>query len=377
MSQPGTFDSNLRDSGRRTRPRVKNALLLFALVTALGLFYFGYHYFGRLTEGGREPMRSVFIAQMTGAYAFGLLIPLMLRLVAHFPIARDNFMRRLPVYLGTAVVLSIAHTMLMWGSRSVLFPLAGLGHYDYGIMRFRFAMEFFMQFMVFAVTIGFMHFARYHRRAAQRELHAAHLEAELRRAQLENLEARLQPHFLFNTLNAISSLMYHDTAAADRMMTQLSDLLRMTLATDSTDVSLQHELGWILAYLEILRGRYGERLNFRLAAAADVQQLRVPRLLLQPLVENAIRHGVAKHAGQGTIEVSAARDNGRLCLEVRDNGPGLENGRPADTSRGVGLANTIARLKTVYGDQHSFTLENHPAGGVSARIEIPAEILHE
>src|SRR5574338_842483 len=147
---------------------------------------------------------------MTGAYAGLLVLIFLIWLVPRYPLDRANWRRRLPVYLGLVVLLGLLHTTLMWASRSLLFPLAGLGAYDYGIMRFRYPMEFAIQAPNIAIWVALLHAWRWYARARARELETARLEQELSQATLERLEAQLEPHFLFNTLNVISSLMYHD-----------------------------------------------------------------------------------------------------------------------------------------------------------------------
>jgi LytS/YehU family sensor histidine kinase len=179
---------------------------------------------------------------------------------------------------------------------------------------------------------------------------------------------QLQPHFLFNTLHSISALMHRDVEAADRMLTRLSDLLRLTLESASTpEVPLSRELDFLDAYLEIQQTRFEERLE----VVRDIDPLAldalVPNLLLQPLVENAIRHGVANRTTGGRVEISARRENGRLTLSVRDDGPGLS----PNAGQGVGLSNTRARLEHLYGEAQSLALANDPAGGVRVTVVAP------
>lgn len=217
------------------------------------------------------------------------------------------------------------HTTIMWLSRLALFPLAGLGPYDYGLMRYRYPMEFALQLPNSVLIIAVLHGWRGYQEGRQRELRASRLEAELERARLERLEAQLDPHFLFNTLNGISSLMYTDAARADRMLARLAELLRLNFARDGgSEVTLAQELAWLEAYLEIARLRFGERLTIRTAIAADALACRVPRLILQPLVENALEHGVEKRAGPAVVRIAAERHGDRLTLVVTDDGPGLQ-----------------------------------------------------
>jgi signal transduction histidine kinase len=316
------------------------------------------------------------IEEMTGAYAAALVFLLVMLLVNRWPIRRHNWRSLVVPYLGAVIGLGVLHTSLMWGSRALLYPMVGLGPYDYGLMRFRFPMEFAVQ----APNIGFMiaglHGWRFYREARARELHAAQLEGELNRAQLDRLEAQLQPHFLFNTLNAISSLMYSDPALADRMMGRLSDLLRLTFQhAPDAEVTLASELEWLGWYLDIMQLRFGDRLSVERNIAPDTLKLAVPRLALQPLVENALTHGAAKHAGPATVRIDAHRDGDRLLLSVSDDGPGLASEPATALGSGIGLSNTTARLRVLYGEQGRLTLARPPAGGLQVTLDLPARPL--
>ena len=197
------------------------------------------------------------------------------------------------------------------------------------------------------------------------------LEKSLAQAKLQALQMQLNPHFLFNSLHSISSLMHKDVEAADRMIARLSDLLRAALDnTGHQEVTLRQELEFLERYLEIEQTRFGERLNVKWDIAPDTLEARVPNLVLQPLVvENAIRHGIEPHARRGLIELRAQRMDGTLTLEVSDNGAGLRDHEPAE--EGVGLSNTRARLRELYGQEHRFELRGGREGGLLARLTIP------
>ncbi|HEV2129507.1 MAG TPA: histidine kinase, partial [Longimicrobiaceae bacterium] len=196
-------------------------------------------------------------------------------------------------------------------------------------------------------------------------------EGQLTRAQLDVLKMQLHPHFLFNTLNAISALMHRDVPAADRMLARLGDLLRLSLEKAGTqEVTLRDELEFLEPYLEIEQTRFGDRLKVEWTIDSEALDAMVPHLILQPLVENSIRHGIAPRAAPGRIEISAQRSNGSLQLEVRDNGRGLNQGDQM-RSTGVGLSNTRARLAQLYDGSHSFEVGGAPEGGVVVAMEIP------
>jgi two-component system LytT family sensor kinase len=200
---------------------------------------------------------------------------------------------------------------------------------------------------------------------------ATRAEAMAHAARLRALQSQLEPHFLFNTLNAISTLVVEgQNAAATRMIARLSDFLRLTLDTAETpEISVAEELEFVQRYLEIEQVRFGERLRVTIAAEPDAMQGLVPSLVLQPLVENAVKHGVLPRELGGSVAVSIAKNNGRLRISVVDDGPGL----PKDQAiaHGVGLSNTSARLAELYGDKAQFSLERSPGEGVAAIIDLP------
>jgi two-component system LytT family sensor kinase len=214
----------------------------------------------------------------------------------------------------------------------------------------------------------------YYRRFREGELRASQLETQLSQAQLQALKMQLHPHFLFNTLHSISALVHKDPECADRMIARLGDFLRLTLENSGAqEVSLQKELEFLRCYLEIERVRFQDRLTTHMEIESKALDTPVPNLILQPIVENALRHGIAPRSTPGRIEISAKRKNGLLRIEVQDNGPGITaisktNGRFRE---GLGLTNTRARLRQLYGASHSFELTDAPGGGLLVTLEIP------
>jgi LytS/YehU family sensor histidine kinase len=188
---------------------------------------------------------------------------------------------------------------------------------------------------------------------------------------LQALKMQLHPHFLFNTLHSISALIPRDPEAADAMLGQLSDLLRLTLDRIGTqEVPLKEELDFVQKYVEIERARFGERLQVEFDIAPETLDALVPNMLLQPLVENAIRHGIARKVDGGRVDVVARREDDELGLVVRDTGAGLAEDAPGLT-KGVGLANTRSRLEHMFGARHSIDFSEPPGGGVAVKIVIP------
>jgi LytS/YehU family sensor histidine kinase len=230
-----------------------------------------------------------------------------------------------------------------------------------------------VELMIFWAIIGFIHAVEFYARYQESRTTALRLEAELASAQLEALAAQLRPHFLFNTLSAISELMHQDTAAADRMLGLLSDLLRETLRRpDGHDISLGEEMSLLRLYIEIMKVRYGPRLDIELTASAEAEDARIPAFLLQPIVENAFEHGVVRRRGPALVRVAATVEQAgalrHLIVTVRDDGPGLSH----ESNRvGVGLANTRRRLERRYGEEQELVLRELPDGGTEAFIRMP------
>jgi LytS/YehU family sensor histidine kinase len=218
------------------------------------------------------------------------------------------------------------------------------------------------------------HAFSYYRRYRQGELRSLRLEAQLSQAQLQALKMQLHPHFLFNTLHSISALLNKQPEAARTMITRLGDFLRLTLENSGTqEVTLRKEMEFLRCYLEIERVRFQDRLMTRMDVSPPALDAKVPNLILQPIVENAIRHGIAPRSTPGLIEILAKPQNGTLRIQIRDNGPGLPADRTSEKifTKGLGLANTERRLDRLYGAAHRFDLVNDPEGGLIVTLEIP------
>jgi LytS/YehU family sensor histidine kinase len=226
------------------------------------------------------------------------------------------------------------------------------------------------------LLITFLTYAySYYQRYRQGELRASQLESQLSQAQLQALKMQLHPHFLFNTLHSISALLHKDTESARKMITRLGDFLRLTLENSGTqEVTLKQEMEFLRCYLEIERIRFQDRLTTHVFVDADALDSRLPNLILQPIVENAIRHGIAPRSTPGEIEIRAKQEDGFLRIRIRDNGPGLPMNRTVDSlfKKGLGLMNTQARLDRLYGAEHRFVIANDPSGGLAVTLEIPS-----
>jgi two-component sensor histidine kinase len=345
-------------------------LLWGAAVLTWGLLLFSYRYLSVLAEGDWEPFQPTLIDEMTGGLAFGLLYFPLRALVWRYPLHRPGWRRRMPLYVAALLVAAPAVTSFMWATRSVLYPLVGLGQYDYGIMPLRYFMEFPIQLIGFSVMVFVLHAFDAYREANERRLREAEIERALAEAQLRNLRLQLQPHFLFNALNTISSTLYRDPKAADELLEQLGELLRASLRTGQVDeVALRDELLVLSLYVSLMKARFGDALRVDVVVEPGADAAVVPSMILQPLVENAIRHGGITVRGAGTITVRASRDGDRLVLEVGDDGPGPAGEEPA--RRGVGLTATAERLALLYGPRQDLTTGKGPDGGFVATVSLP------
>jgi LytS/YehU family sensor histidine kinase len=230
--------------------------------------------------------------------------------------------------------------------------------------------------LIYGAIVGVCYAIDYYRKYREREFVAAQLEAQLAQAQLDSLRMQLHPHFLFNTLNGIVGLVRDNkNDAAVRMLVGLSDLLRHALEhSDRQEVQLREELNFIKLYLSIQQMRFPDRLQIDLDIDPATSKALVPNFVLQPLIENALRHGIGRSAGAGSIGISSRRENGSLLITVSDNGAGLPNHWQLKTNCGIGLANTAARLQQLYGENHRFDIHNRDGGGVEVEIVIPMRL---
>ncbi|MEP7339446.1 MAG: histidine kinase [Acidobacteriota bacterium] len=344
----------------------------FAAFTAITLLVFCYHYLDDLTRGLPGTFTTRLIEEATGGYSAALLFLLVLKFARRFRINGENWRWRVPVYLLAAIGFSLLHTTMMAVSRQAIFRVAGLGEYDYGIMPIRYVMEMANYVLWFATNVTLIHLFDHYRESRARELRTAQLEAQLAQAQLQALQAQIHPHFLFNALNTISTVIYEDVRAADTMIARLSDFLRHSLnASRSQEVTLGEELNFLNLYLDIMRPRFEDRLRVEFEVAGGINDALVPKLILQPLVENSIKHAADPNSGQVNIAIKAARENGSLRMEVKDDGPGLAANVRDVLGNGIGLTNTVERLEKLYGGNHEFTLQNVADGGLLVSVTVP------
>jgi hypothetical protein len=299
--------------------------------------------------------------------------PFILWLVFRFPIERNKWESRLVVHAGACVLVVLACVI----AGDYLFqPPHDRGHPGDHMMhgppplwlRWQF------NFPIYLVIASLAHSFVYFRRAQQRDRRALELETHLAQARLQALRMQLHPHFLFNTLNAISTLVHTAPALADDMIGNLSTLLRLSLdSATEQEVPLGRELDFLDRYLDIEQIRFGQRLRIEKKIAAESRAALVPTFILQPLVENAIRHGIEPQVTPGVVTIASQRDGDILRVTIADTGVGLPElvGREPKPAEGIGLSNTRARLQSLYPSRHRFTLRNAAGGGCVAELEIP------
>jgi signal transduction histidine kinase len=350
-----------------------------ALTNGLTIFEFD-RSIGRLMS-----LRDEITLPLINNLIYAALTPLLFGLALRHPIQRTNWIRRTGVHLVGSLGFTVAHVAL----RSLVYPV-----YDPRIRGFAYIVwnphtyVFHVQWVlinrlffynvtsdIFSIYLPIVLIAQavwYQNKLREREVRTFELEAQLAKAHLQALKSQLQPHFLFNTLHSISALMLTDVQAADRMMTRLSDLLRMSLENNGVqETSLGRELEFVGGYLEIEKVRFDERLEVVLEITPDTLDAQVPHLLLQPLVENAVRHGIARRSAAGEIRINATHDEHSLYLRIRDNGPGLGEPEARPGKAGLGLVATRERLQTLYGNDQSIDIRNLLEGGAEAFVRIP------
>ena len=283
-------------------------------------------------------------------------------LTARFPVERDRLFRQLAVHgAGVVVVIATKPLISVATNRWVHWqdPLPDLPQLLVNSIRYNLVLYLFM--------VGAIHAVHFALRMRERERHAERLAAQLAGARLAALRAQLQPHFLFNALGGIAELVHRDPDAADRMLLRLSQLLRFALHDGDASVTLAHELAALEPYLDLEKMRYGERLTIVVDVDAGARDARVPKLLLQPIVENAIRHGIAPRSTPGTVTIRARVDDAVARVDIEDDGVGLAHGFVF----GIGLGNTRARLAELYGAAASIDLDGAPGRGTRVHIAVP------
>jgi two-component sensor histidine kinase len=351
-------------------------LFSLALATVLGAIAAGQHHLLMVHQGGDLTIQHALLMGMPYWYGWALIAPLVVWFCRRVPLEGPRLTRRLVAHAGFAIGMSLLHSTLEVGFASLigLLTQGSVLQFTRSSVSTAFS-SLGYDLMAYSAIIGTFHAFSFYRRLREREIAASRLAAQLAQARLEALRNQLKPHFFFNAMNTVAMLVRAgDNTLAIRTLSGMSDLLRHVLQDDpSTLVPLREELEFIERYLAIEQIRFNDRLRFSLEADESAREAMVPNLLLQPLVENAVRHGIGARAGASLIEVRASIRDGRLMLSVTDDGPGFHNRAARSDGEGVGLRNTRARLREHYPDQSRLDLRNAPGGGAIVSIELPVQ----
>jgi len=317
------------------------------------------------------PWRSLLVLHGSGWYLWALFTPSIVWLSQHFRLERGRLAVAFLVHGPAVVVFACAHVAAMGAVQWWLALSAGQPFFWWYEVKRSALQNLNWEMTTYWGIAGLSLAVLYWRESRDRALHATQLETKLIDARLATLQQQLQPHFLFNTLHAISTLMRRDVEAADRTLLGLSDLLRMTLDTAGRqEVTLANELDFVSKYLEIEQVRFADRLNVRYSIAPEALDALIPSLLLQPLVENAIKHGVARKAGPGHVDITACRDHDKLRIEIRDDGAGLSESALSALQKGIGVSTTRARLQHQFGADFRFEFHRQEPG-VAVIVALP------
>jgi signal transduction histidine kinase len=341
-------------------------VVLFGAATVIAVVYSLARYLASRLTGAPVSLRQLIPANVVATYAWALLAPPVMAVARRYPVWRSvpGRAKNVVVQITALVVFVAAHVALCAAGAILVDPGVHAGDYvvTYGQALLSLTA---LDCIVYCTLVAVHHAVIYYQVSKDRALRASQLEARLAQAQLQVLRMQLQPHFLFNTLHSISALMHKDVKRADSMVASLSDLLRMSLRNiGAQEVGLQSELEFLQAYVAIMTLRFGDRLTVTVQVNPDVRQARVPNLFLQPLVENALRHGFGDAPGAGTVAVTARREGDMLYCEVVDNGRGLK----PTYREGIGLSSTRQRLAHLYGERHVFEIRNVPPPGTGVRV---------
>jgi signal transduction histidine kinase len=355
----------------------RGAVIAVVVWTALALLFGGQYYASSAMQGRPVRWSHAVGYALADWYVFGLLAPPVAWLGRRVRLEWPLRARHVAVHVFACGAFMLAYLLIRATVAVVQFRAAG------GTVTFLDVFEPLLvktlphSMLVYWAVVAVQHVVAYQRRAHERERRAAELEQRLTAARLQALQMQLNPHFLFNTLNAVASLMHQDVEAADRVLIRLSELLRRALDTrDRQEVPLEEELAFLDRYLEIEQTRFGDRLRVERDIDAGLLKQMVPNLVLQPLVENAIKHGIEPQRRAGLIRVEVRRDGDQMVVTVRDNGVGLHAARPVRPGRkghGIGLGNTRRRLEQLYGARQELVIRDAEGGGTEVVVRLPCQ----
>jgi len=358
-------------SRRQSGVRYPGWLALFCIWTLIGVLAFARHYLDTSAAGRHEFSLKELAEWLTCFYPWVLFAPVVFEMERRFPLNRQQWKRSVPVLFVFALAVSFAVMKCTQILCLILNRKADLHAVLYTLSPGEWVLAFFLFWNVAAagaIIRTFIHLERQQRVAAELALENAKLETSLKNAELEALRLRLKPHFLFNTLENISALAEDNPKLARRMLARLGELLRAAVRRDyQAEIRLDAEIALMNAYLDVERVRFGERLHVDVEVAPETETALVPSLLLQPLVENAIQHGLRNVSGAGWIEVTSRKSSEYLVLTIKDNG----SGPPDEMALGIGLGSTRERLMRMYPQEHRLFIEKLQNGGTLVYIQLP------
>ena len=348
-------------------------LAIWGLWTLFGIFFASQVALQSRLSENPTPFWQVLSWQLFSGYVWFAISPIILYLGTKFTFDDGRWKTSIPVHVIASIVIAILQLSI---DAFVLPKLGYMRRYEsasyFEIFKIFLLVNVHFGVAIYWGVLGLQQAIKYYRKYRERELRTSQLEARLATTRLQVLKMQLHPHFLFNTLNAISELIYRDPESAERMISDLSDLLRMSFENlEVQEIPLKQELEFLEKYLEIELTRFHDRLKVEMHIAPDALDASVPNMILQPLVENAIKHGIGPRSEGGKINIDAVRENGHLALTVRDNGQGVPFGDLENLPEGVGLSNTRRRLRHLYGESHSFSLKNEDSSGFAVNLVIP------
>ncbi len=345
---------------------------VFLMATLLGLLSTALAWNFTVALGGPSvEWTTLLILNCAYWYLWALFTPAIVWLSQHYRFERGGLTRAVLVHLPSVTVFSFGHIAAMGAVQWWIAATAGRTFPWWEEVQRSVLQYIDWEMMTYWAIAGLSHAVLNYRESKDRAVRASQLETRLVEAQLQTLQQQLHPHFLFNTLHAVSALMHRDVEAADRTLMRLSDLLRMTLENiGQQEIALHAELDFLSKYVQIEQTRFADRLIVRYDIQPDTLDGLVPNLILQPLVENAIKHGVAKKAGLGHIDISARREGDKLLLEVRDDGVGLSEDALTALQKGIGVSTTRARLQHLFGADYRFEFHRQ-ATGLAVVVGVP------
>lgn len=346
----------------------------FLISSVIGLFNFVRFIAGDLRENVPEiPYIRRMIDESTGVYSLYLLIPVLITFIMKYRLDLPRGYRWAPLHLLFFMVIGTSHTVLMTVSRKILYPLF-LGVERDVPFSLIWIHEIPQQFIIYCGFVGLTYFVVYFRENKNREIKSAQLESQLTKAKLDVLRLQLNPHFLFNTLNMISSIMYTDVKLADKMLARLSDLLRHVLNGSKRQViTLAEEFELLQHYVYIMKARFAESLVVDISMDPECNNALFPGFILQPIVENSLKHGMDSQCEMITVTIIVQKVDSRIQLMIQDDGLGLKESSIEETllEKGTGLSSINKRLQLLYSDDFSFKLIQREEGGVVVSIDIP------